>query len=214
MARAGRIITDMELCDIVTDNTLTVLAAWTCLIVPSVTTRNDVEQLIYGRGVHLEDRLAALQQKKAQGPTTFPAIQWTINELMNSVDERFTALTTSMRTDRRQGRGGRGREGRGRGRRSDISGPRLETRTCYGCGKIGHIRPNSPDREHEDTGGPSIAFPPTTFIKEDYYDELLAAGTTHPPDPLDNCVVDSGANNRHCFVELLDFDKISYQPVM
>ena len=48
MARAGRIITDMELCDIIKDNTLTVHAAWTCLIVPCVTTRNDIEQLIYG----------------------------------------------------------------------------------------------------------------------------------------------------------------------
>jgi hypothetical protein len=140
-------------------------AAWTCLIVLGVATRGDIERLIYSRGVHLEERLATSQHEKTPGPTAVPATPGTMDELMRSVNERFTALTASMQTDHRQGRGGRGRGGRGRGRSSDSSDPRPETRTCYGCGGVGHIRPNCPDREQEDIAGPAVAFPAFTFIK-------------------------------------------------
>jgi hypothetical protein len=209
MAGAGRVITDMELCDIVTDNTITVHAAWTCLIVPGVTTRGDIERLIYSRGVHLEERLAASQQEKTPGPTAFPATPGTMDDLMKSVNERFTALSAAMQTDHRQARGGRGRGGRGRGRSNDSSDPRPETRTCYGCGRVGHIRPNCPDREQEDSAGPAVAFPAFTFTKKNHHDDLLAAGPSHSPDPPVSWVVDSGAS-RHCSAELSDFDQISY----
>ena len=57
MDAAGRHIIDLDLRDTVKDNALSIHASWTSLIDPQVTTRDQLEDLIYTRGVHLEQKL-------------------------------------------------------------------------------------------------------------------------------------------------------------
>ena len=54
MISAGRHLDDIDMCDLVKDNVLPLHMSWTSLIEPLVTTRVELEALIFSRGVHLE----------------------------------------------------------------------------------------------------------------------------------------------------------------
>ena len=182
MQAAGRNISDLDLCDIVKDNALSIHASWSSLVDPLVTTRDELEDLIYNRGVHLEEKVAASQLEKS-GPIAFLATS-KANEEFRILQEQLAALSAEFRNDRRGGRGGRG--GRG-SRKNSIEG----TRTCYGCGKKGHIRPNCPDLHKSNAdqpqkfGGAICAFPASGRL---YHEKYYNASTTWD--------VDSGAS-RH-----------------
>jgi hypothetical protein len=98
MSRSGRIITDVELCDIVMDNTLTVQASWTSLIIPGAITADQLEDLIYTRGVHLEDRVRASQFEKISKLVTFPTQTpgSVKNERLRLLTKHVTTLTAAL----------------------------------------------------------------------------------------------------------------------
>ncbi len=112
MAGSGRIITATELCDIVKDNTISIHGSWTSLIDPLVTTTDDLEDLIYSRGVYLEDRLASSYDEKKPGPMAFPALpNSSYDGRIQLLTDKVTALTAALHTcrteDYRQPRGSR-----------------------------------------------------------------------------------------------------------
>ena len=80
MDAVGRHITDLDLCDIVNDNALFVHASWTSLIDPQVTTRDQLEDLIYTRGFHLEQKLNEAQNERT-GPAAFTSAGEAIKEI-------------------------------------------------------------------------------------------------------------------------------------
>ena len=75
MVSARRHIDDTDMRDIVKDNVLPLHMSWTYLIEPLITTKADLETLIFSRGVHLESKELALQLEGKTEPTAFPAYE-------------------------------------------------------------------------------------------------------------------------------------------
>ncbi len=84
MDGSRRIISKIELCDIVKDNTLSLHASWTSHFDIGVTIVDELEVLISSRGVYLEDRILASQLENNPGPAAFAA---------NIVDDRIRLFT-------------------------------------------------------------------------------------------------------------------------
>ena len=64
MISAGRHLDDIDMCDLIKDNVLPLYMSRTSLIEPFLTTRAELEALIFSRGVHLEAKDMALQSEK------------------------------------------------------------------------------------------------------------------------------------------------------
>lgn len=62
MFSAGRHVDDVDLCDLVKDNVLPFHMSWTSLIDPLVTSKAELEALVFSRGVHLESKELAFRQ--------------------------------------------------------------------------------------------------------------------------------------------------------
>ncbi len=74
MLSAGRHVDDIDLCNLVKDNVLPFHMSWTSLIDPLVTTKAELEALVFSRGVHLESKeLAFRQYDRKNEPTAFAA---------------------------------------------------------------------------------------------------------------------------------------------
>jgi len=58
---AMRHVDDVVLCDVVKSGALSIHNTWTALINPMTTTKAEIEDLIFTRGVHLEAKLSASQ---------------------------------------------------------------------------------------------------------------------------------------------------------
>jgi len=123
---AGRHITDLDLCDIVKDNALSIHASWTSLVDPLVTTRDQHEECIYNRRVNLEEKFVASRLENS-GPIAFLASGEAGDEV-RVLQEQLAALSSKYRNDLSWGIGGRGER---EGRRNATE----ETRACYGCEK-------------------------------------------------------------------------------
>jgi hypothetical protein len=132
------------LCDIVKDGALSIHASWTKLIVSGVTTKVRIEELIFNRGVYIETKLAAAQFETKTGPVAFPGSTSLDTDATASIHEELSALTAQFTSLRRPCSSAKGGRGRGRGMGSSCNS-QLDTRECYERGKIGHIRPDSPD---------------------------------------------------------------------
>ncbi len=98
MHAAGRHISDLDLCDIIKDNALSIHASCTSLVDPQVTTQDQIEDLIYSRGVHLEQKLDAAQNEKI-GPIAFLAAREAIEEI-RALREQLAALSTDFQNER------------------------------------------------------------------------------------------------------------------
>ena len=85
MISAGRHLDDTDMCDLVKDNVLPLHMSWTSLIEPLITTKADLEALIFSRGVHLEAKELALQIERKTEPTAFPAYE--TNETHENMQE-------------------------------------------------------------------------------------------------------------------------------
>jgi ribosomal protein S15P/S13E len=81
-----------------------------------VTTKAQVEELIFTRGVHLETEMAVTQFVSKTGLIALPAS--TTEDDTNSIREQLTALTAKVRNMRRHGYPAKGGRGRGIGRGS------------------------------------------------------------------------------------------------
>ena len=140
MISAGRHLDDIDMCVLVKDNVISLHMSWTSLIEPLVTTSVKLEALIFSRGVYLEAKDLALQSEyKKTEPTAFPAYE-TGDENLQGMREQLASLTARF-IGRGGGKGG-SRHRRGGGRPFD---PFTDTRSCYECGKQGHLRPKCPD---------------------------------------------------------------------
>ncbi len=179
--------------------------SWTSLIDPLITTKAELETLIFSRELHLESKeLAFCQYDKKPEPTAFAADQSDDN--MESMREQLASLTARF-----NGRGGRGGRGGRRGGRSSASPDHsTETRSCYECGKPGHVRPNCPDlprnkKKHDNAEGQiDHAGSVVAFVAS--FSALSAASTsasTSTPFEV-TWVIDSGAS-QHCSAVLSDF---------
>jgi len=140
MLSAGRHVDDIDLCDLIKDDVLPFHMSWTSLIDPLFTSKAELEALLFSRGVHLESKeLVFRQYDKKTEPTAFVANG--ANDDMESMREQLASLTA--RFNGKNGRNGRG--GRGGGRTSTPTDHNTEARTCYECGKPGHVRLNCPE---------------------------------------------------------------------
>ena len=196
---------DVVLCDIVKDGALSIHASWTSVIVAGVTTKAELEELIFGRGVHIEAKLIASRFETKTGPVAFPGT--TNFDDSGSIYEQLAALTTELRNMRRPGSSSKRGRGRGRGRGSSWDS-QPKTRECYECGKTGHIRPDCPDlpRNKKKHGSPAedYACSAVAFVASSKQDAVspLCVGVEKP-----TWVVDSGAS-CHCSSVLSDFTNL------
>ncbi len=183
MISAGRHLDDTNMCDLVKDNVLPLHMSRTSLIEPLITTKADLEALIFSRGVHLEAKELALQSDMKTKPTAFPAFQ-TDDDDMQGVLDQLASLTARF-SGRGGGRGG-GRIGRGGGRGVDA-------RSCYECGKQGHLRPNCPElpknkNKHDKAQGPNDhAGPAVAFVTSTYALMSAASSSSSPPSEVTWC---------------------------
>jgi hypothetical protein len=92
MQAAGRNISNLGICNIVKDNALYIHSSWASHVDPLVTSRDELEDLIYNRGVHLEEKVAASQLEKS-GPIAFPATR-EVGEKFRILQEKLAALST------------------------------------------------------------------------------------------------------------------------
>jgi hypothetical protein len=152
MLSVKRHVYDIDLCDLVKDNVLPFHVSWTSLIDPLVTSKAELEALVFSRGVHLESKeLTFRQYDKKTEPTAFAAdgAQYDDMEVMR---EQLASFTT--RFNGKDGRGGRS----GLGSKRNSTDNSTETRTCYECGKLGHVRLDYPDlprnkKKHDNAEG-------------------------------------------------------------
>jgi hypothetical protein len=180
--------------------------SWTSLIDPLVTSKAELEALVFSRGVHLESKELAFRQYDMKTELTAFVADGAQNEDMESMREQLASLAARF-----NGRGGRnGRGCRGGGRSSTPTDHITETRTCYECGKPGHVRPNCPDlprnkkrndnsERQTDHAGSAVAFVAS-------FPALYAASTSDSTLTFSEFtwVIDSGAS-RHCSVNLSNF---------
>ena len=83
------------------DNTISIHGSWTSLVDPLVTTTETLDNLIFSRGVHLEDRLAASHFEKNSGPMAFPAPpNSSYDDKIKFLADQVTALTAAPHTGR------------------------------------------------------------------------------------------------------------------
>ncbi len=91
------------MCDIVKDGALSIHSSWTSLIVYGVTTKVQIEELIFGRGVHIETKLATAQIETKTGPVAFPGSTSTDTDGTVSIHEELAVFTVELRSMRRIG---------------------------------------------------------------------------------------------------------------
>jgi len=138
-------VDDIVLCDIIKAGSPSIHAASTSLIVPDVTSKARIEEMIYILGDHIETKLSAAESETKTSPVAFPGSTSINSDDTISIHEQLAALTVELRSMKRTGSSGRGGRGRGRGRGSSWD-PQSDTRECYECGKVGNIiRPGCPD---------------------------------------------------------------------
>jgi hypothetical protein len=206
---ARRHVDDVVLCDIVKVGSLSIHASWTALIVSGITTKARIEELICNRRVHIETKLAATEFETKTSPVAFPGSASMNSDDIASIHEQLTALTVELRSMKRSGSSGRGGRGRGRGRGSSWDS-QPDTRECYECGKVGHIRFDCPDLprnkkkhdSHEDYAGFAIAF--VALL------DHAAAAPAQADTAETTWVVDSGTT-CHCSSVLSDFTNLGYR---
>jgi hypothetical protein len=165
--------------------------SWTSLIEPLITTKADLEALIFSRGVHLKAKELALQSESKTEPTAFLA--YDTNETAENMQEVLQHLASlTARFSGKGGSGGGDRLGRGGGKGG-------ETRSCYECGKKGHLRPNCPElpknknknknkaKDPDEHARPAAAFVASTSA-------LMSAASSSSSSSEATWVIDSGAS--------------------
>ncbi len=120
---------DVVLCDVVKSGALSIHGTRTALINPTLTSKAEIEDLIFTRGVHLEVKQTAPQFETKTWPVAFPADA----DDSISIREQLIALTAELRSLKISGPR----------RPKDRNGP--ETRKCYECGQVSHIRRDCSD---------------------------------------------------------------------
>jgi len=123
-----RHVGDVVLYGIVKDGALSLHASWTFLVNSMVTTKGEIEQLIFTRGGHLETKFATAQFETNNSPAAF--LRSTNMSDTGSIHEQVVALTIELRSMRKPGTYEKGGRGRGRGRGSSWDSM-LDTRECY-----------------------------------------------------------------------------------
>jgi hypothetical protein len=96
MIFAGRHLDDIDMSDLVKDDVLPLHMSWTSLIEHLVTTRVELEALIFSRGVHLEPKELALQSDRKTEPTAFLAYE-TDDDNMQGMREQLASLATRFK---------------------------------------------------------------------------------------------------------------------
>ena len=175
----GRPASLVDLGDIVKAGTLDIHRAWTCDIRSGKTSEIEIQELIKSKGTHIESKNSNDDILLKSEGTGLPATD-DLASKVQLLQKQLAALTaTGM-----QG-GGRGfYKGRGRGR-GGTGGRGFDTRTCYGCGKRGHIRRYCPDEKNvdkdEDTVTPAVGFPTIVVDSPTYFRDESIIMTSPPP---------------------------------